>query len=213
LLKTLASKTSVESLAKFTWRILDGVLERASETELPPIYFFLAPWSKGSLRGRQTAEIELVHRQQLYRQGVALIDPPAAWVSDISQIPEEAAHLYAIVHQSKAPKKMTEEHELRWMLLHETFGKFGNYLTLGNWKPQKKRNFSVNNYSDLWSLSHLEGYFLGQKLAEAYVAEKISKEEIQKWFAFNWSSEKQSFTALKFLYKLLNESPPLPNLV
>src|SRR5690349_15276452 len=81
LLKNFISKTSVESLRDLTWTILSSLFarEKKKKAPLPPVYFFLSPWSDGSLKNRDSSEKQLVHRQQEFGQGVSLIDPPAAW--------------------------------------------------------------------------------------------------------------------------------------
>lgn len=216
-MKTSVSKTSVEHFSKLTWSVLENILGTSSK-KLPPVYFFLAPWSKGSLKHRREDEIALVHEQQRYGQGVALIHPPAAWVSELSQIPEEVSHLFAVSHQPKLKRDLDVEEELRWMLLHEVFGKFGDAVVSGNFKSFQKKSRSKKslknlNEKTLWQWAHLEGYFLGEKLAQFYFEEKISNKEIQKFFSWNWSHPKQSKKALRFLYSALNETPTFSDLM
>lgn len=205
-MKTTVSKNSVESYALYVWNFLGEILNLKAK-ELPPIYLFLAPWSKGSLTKRSIQEIRLVHDQQVLGEGITLIHPPAAWVSIVDQIPEEVGHLFAIVHKKKEfsrkpSRKMSLESELAFITLHEAFGYFASALSHG-----KKLRAKVSDckrkaryQDDLWPLAHHAGYFLGHRLAENYFSEQVSLKKLRAWFLMDWDRSPQK--ALKALKKL-----------
>lgn len=192
------NQAQVDALKNLTWLHLESLFDRKLKRR-PPLYFFLSPESKGSLRKRTSDEKALVHRQQMLKQGITLIDPPSAWVSRLDQTCEEAAHLFALV-QKPWPKRFmpTPQAELTTMILHEAFARFSVQILNGfNEKPLKARKKKSSN---VWEQAHRDGYILGHALAQGFLEEKISRRKLQKWFEMNWYA--RGSRALQFLRSL-----------
>ena len=162
------NQKTAEKLAQLSWSVL-GELLNIRPKKLPDFYFFLSDKSKGSLKKRDPVEIKLVHAQQSHGEAITLLSPPAAWVSEIWQAPEEAAHLFALVHQKYKVKGEHSYHSaLRTMIMHEAFGMFSARLLGQNYHAPKHKK------QNLWERSHWQGYELGHKLANIYFDEKLS---------------------------------------
>lgn len=202
-----------DQIGRQTWQVLEEVFG-CHGRPIPPLYFFLSPRSRNSLRGRNSEEIDLVHRQQFYGEGITLKNPPAAWVSFISQIPEETAHLFALTYQpstrrQKNSEALSEKMELWSMTLHEAFGKFASLLSLPEKefvqkKSRPQRNAKNLSPQKLWKESHRQGYALGHTLAQSYFSEKTSIAELRKWFRQPWYSSSRKPPALIWLQSLKN---------
>ncbi len=201
-----------EATAQYVWAALEGIFACSGKT-LPPIYYFLSPKSKGSLKGRSLFEIDLVHRQQVYGEGITLKSPPAAYVSTVGQALEEAAHLFAISYQPSTSKMiasrrsaLTKQTELWAMILHEAFGSFSHCLLTPQTRPQLNiRPRALPKALDdakIWEMAHLHGYYWGQKLAEEFRAERVSLSQLKRWFQSSWYSQKQKPSALEWLETL-----------
>lgn len=201
-------QNKVSALADFSWYALTDLLGSGSKKR-PPVYLFLSPESKGSLKKRSPEEVELVHDQQVKKGGVTLIDPPCAWVSTLKQVPEETAHLFALVHQTKKPPRLADPgQELRMMIQHEAFGRFASEMIFGFLpKPRrpKRPTRKTTTRMDLWNLGHREGYFLGHHLADTFYREQTPRMEIKKWFQMDWSVQNEA--SLRRLYQLTRTKP------
>lgn len=207
-------QNSTERLSRLTWNQLEQVLAVPSRPQ-PPIYFFLSKKSEGSLKGRSLYEIDLVHRQQFYGEGITLKHPPCAWVSRLDQVPEETGHLFALTYQLSTKKyakatELTAPQELWSMTLHECFGQFASQLIVGLGPIPSRPKKRMRQPNELWRAAHEEGYYLASKLSRAFFDELVSPEKIKKWFRLNWYQQDKP-TALLFLYELLNESAPTPD--
>lgn len=214
-MKKTQLQSLTKSLAAHSWQLLTQVFA-VEATPLPPIYYFLSPDSRGSLRGRSLYEIDLVHRQQFLGEGITLKFPPTAYVSNLAQVIEETAHLFALTHQESTAQTLENARwggpalELWSMSLHEAFGKFATHLLTGKnetFEKQDRWSRTVKSPEDIWEASHREGYFLGCELAKAYWDDRIQLSDLRKWFRMNWYSHR-SPVALSFLYRLLKQSAP-----
>ncbi len=210
-LKSIPKESLIKDYTDFCWQTLESFFGK-TKGKIPPVYFFLAPWSKGSLKNRRIDEIELVHNQQLFGEGITLFDPPAAWISEVSQLPEEVAHLFAIASKKKEFKRqktgsvaLTLEEQFDFLTLHEAFGQFASCLVAGGWHKnsgfklkKKQTKLSIEN---LWERSHQKGYALGIQLVELYYLGQVSQKQIVRWFKMDW--EKAPRKAIKNLTALV----------
>jgi len=196
-------------MAFFSWEVLGNIFGFSPTKRLAPIYYFLTPWSRGSLRKRSHLEDQLVHFQQRRGEGISLIDPPAAWISSIDQIPEEASHLFALIYQrsSKRSKEafLTGRSKtlLETMILHEAFAKFGELLILNARQHSTNQISTTKQTKTIWESAHRQGYALGTKLAKKYFEERCDDRKLRKWFSLDWFDETQSRIALRILQNLI----------
>lgn len=182
------------------------------------VFYFLSPQSKGSLSKRLPEEIELVHQQQQMGEGITLAEPPLAYVSNLSQVPEETAHIFALrLHRlrelpSTWSAAQAADFELRWMTLHECFAKFSSFLIAGqsHLVPRPSRS-EMHSQKSTWELAHREGYYLAQKLFERYCSGEIKLESLRDWFKMDWTQSRGS-RAMRRLYVLAQEAPLTKNL-
>jgi len=176
----------------YSWEMLASFFD-APRRACPPLYLFLSPESAGSLKGRDSSEIEFVHAQQRYGGAACLRSPPAAWVSSLDQIPEETGHLFILVHKPKtqvAPR--SAKAALILMTWHECFGRFSELLIFGQAikktrRPRKELKTPENSL-ELWKLSHAWGYYFGENLYENLLLDKSSPEQLRRLFWGSWSS-------------------------
>lgn len=205
----MASQSQVELLAEFSWHCLEDVFD-CSGRRLPPIYLFLSPKSRGSLKRRSQPEIDFVHFQQMHDGGATLKSPPAAWVSKLEQVPEECAHLFCIRYkQDKLPKINTALAELRTTTLFECFGRFAQGLVFGGIEESTSRpKARIQSEMQLWDSAHREGYFLGERLTELYFREQLKLSGLRRIFKKPWVGPTSSLSRLRELYALLGQKPP-----
>jgi len=172
------------------WTVLSVLLARPSTTrkKLPQIYLFLSRESKGSLTTRTPSEKDLVHSQQFRGEGVALIDPPIAWVSSLDQVSEESAHLYAIVNAPHSLRPRNKKDEQALVQLHEAFAFFAEAVSTSpkiklNQRLSLPKNFrSFSKVEKFWIRAHYNGYRLGQKWARSYFSGTLTPEKMRRWF-------------------------------
>lgn len=198
-----SDQKQTDILADFCWQLLQSFFGE-SKKACPPVWLFLSPQSKGSLKKRTEEEKAFIHFQQGRDGGATLKSPPAAWVSHPSQVPEEVAHLYAVIQK---PEESAEDRdayeELFFMTIHECFGRLGHCLVLGLPKKRTKRSEKkLIKPEELWNLAHEEGYFLGEKMAEAFFNEKLRLKDLQAFFKYSWQP-KDAEKSLQKIYKLL----------
>lgn len=209
--KTKVSRSDqerVSALADFTWNQLSDIFHLRKKKR-PPCYLFLSPQSKGSLNKRSQEEKDFVHIQQSLDGGACLASPPLAYVSASSQVPEEVSHLFVIVHQKqKIPKEVDPELSLNTMILHECFGRFGHQIVWGTREQTKRgRKTLIKKPEDLWSLSHSEGYALGEAIAEQYFSGQLKQDLFRGVLLEDWYQIQKSRKMLSKIYKLSGLPP------
>lgn len=157
------------------------------------------------MRQRSVAEKNLVHHQQFRAEAITLRSPPAAWVAQLDQVPEETAHLFALCYQRRpAPSVASLQEEWQVMCLHEAFGAWAQAMITGlptrlHRAPKTLLTLTEKN---LWPYAHRIGYFLGQQLAKKTYEESLKLNQICQWFKLDWHGPQGSQKALKRLYKL-----------
>lgn len=197
-----ADQKKADALADLSWEILESFFSKKGKKR-PPVYLYLSPQSKGSLRNRSQEEVEWVHWQQARDGGISLRSPPAAWVAHLEQIPEEVAHLFALVYQKqKGPRTDSLLSEASYTCLHEFLGRFAQSLVFGPEEKNFRRSRRKLSENSFWDLSHEEGYALGDRWAKLYLeaGEESLREELQKFFQMNWYDEKNQKKILGKLY-------------
>jgi hypothetical protein len=178
------TQKQVDLLADLAWHQLSSLFGPAGKR--PPVYLFLSPQSKGSLKKRTEVEKSFVHHQQAAEGGVTLDRPPCAWVSTLDQVPEECAHLYALQRGQRS--KNHQPLPLSHYLLHEAFGRFAEHLCFG--KARQKVVRAKLRRLRVWDEIHHFGYALGDRWAEHYFCEKIEASHLKLWFSSSWTKSK-----------------------
>jgi hypothetical protein len=137
-----------------------------------------------------------------------------AYVSHLSQVPEETAHLFALVHQAsdlKSLGEMTLEDalgfELRFMSLHECFAKFSTNLIVGKSQviPRSQGKTKLET-KDIWELAHREGYYLAQALTRRFFSGQVNRSQLIDWFNCDWTQQR-GLVSMRRIYRLTQESP------
>jgi hypothetical protein len=137
-----------------------------------------------------------------------------AYVSHLSQVPEETAHLFALVHQASDLKSLGEmtledalAFELRFMSLHECFAKFSTNLIVGKSQSiPRTKGKSKLHAEDIWELAHREGYYLANTLTQRFLSGKVTRSQLIDWFNCDWTRQR-GLVAMRGIYRLTQESP------
>ena len=188
----------VDLMADLAWHQLSSLFGSAGKR--PPVYLFLSPRSRGSLKKRSQIEKNFVHHQQAAEGGVTLDRPPTAWISSFEQIPEECGHLFALKRGQRGEKG--EALPLSHFLLHEAFGRFAEHLAFGKARQKVKR--PQLRRLRVWDELHHLGYELGDLWAKKYYAEDLSSQDLKKWFASSWAKNK----TISELYQIVGKKLP-----
>ncbi|TVQ78504.1 MAG: hypothetical protein EA369_06655 [Bradymonadales bacterium] len=198
-----AQQEQVDAFSDFVWAFLEALLQKGAKKR-PPVYLYLSPQSKRSLKNRSREEVEWVHFQQERAGGISLKKPPAAWVSKLTQVPEEVAHLFALTHQKPASNKtMSLLCETRFTCLHECFGSLVHSLVFGDFHSQvRSRKRFVLSEESFWDLAHQEGNLLGLRLGELLFQEQLPVEQLRLWFNSDWLKPATQRRLLKKLYRI-----------
>lgn len=177
------TQAQVRNLADYTWQLLSQTFGKP-KSKRPPVYLFLSPESKGSLKNRGPIERRFVHEQQNRGGGVVLSRPDIAWVSHLDQVPEETGHLFALAHGKRADGPES----LYFYCLHEAFGHFSECLVFGSAaRPAPKAALRASENSlRAWNWIHEEGRRIGKLWIQAYFAEEISTKPLKSWIHDDW---------------------------
>jgi len=205
-LKLQETQKNLNRLADLSWELQQSLITPTKKKlKRPPVYLFLSPESKGSLKGRSKEEIAFVHEQQRRGGGACLRRRPMAYVSKIEQGVEESAHLFALIYKKEGHSDFVhDEEELGNAILHEAYARFIHGMFFGSYRrPTKRGTYPGRKLtaSKIWQFAHREGYFLGEALCHGLLEEKISIIKIRSWFWQNWRSSDMPLS-LRNLYRI-----------
>jgi hypothetical protein len=201
-------------LADWAWTTL-GLLLGKELRKRPPLYLFLSTASKNSLLKRTTEEKAWVRRQQMNKGGISLHSPATAYVSSLSQVIEETAHLFALVHQPSSryfqkSQKISLMSELAWHIQHEAFARWAQRTLTPSacFQTVNAPPKYIDSLEMAWAYLHFEGYRLGDALATRWRTEEIESKALRRWFNAPWLSAQESHSlGLRLLWRLSEQSP------